>query len=171
MARMPSAVSATSAMAAMSRWSPRRWVIAALAGAGTGLAIALVTAMVGNPVFARSVPTPWWAWPTLAVSAVLSGLLLATYVREPGAEPSERVSRPGGIGGLLTVFAVGCPVCNKLALLALGSAGAMQWFAPVQPFLGVAAIGLLAWGLTARLRGELACPVRTEPVPTEPTRS
>lgn len=156
--RMPSSVSAMSAVSAMSRWSPRRWVIAALAGAGTGLAVALVTAMIGNPVFARSVPTPWWAWPTLVVSAVLSGLLLATYVREPGMRPSERVSRPGGIGGLLTVFAVGCPVCNKLALIALGSAGAMQWFAPVQPFLGIAAIGLLAWGLTARLRGELACP-------------
>ena len=146
-------------LTALSRWSTRRWVAAAAGAFGSGLVIAVVTAMVDNPIFGRAVPTTWWAWPVLVASSVLSGLVLATYVREPGVVLDEQMSRPGGLGGLLTVFAVGCPVCNKLALLALGSAGAMQWFAPVQPFLGIAALGLLAWGLRARLRGEIACPV------------
>lgn len=140
-------------------WGSRRWLAASVGAVGSGLLIALVTAMIDNPVFARSVPTPWWAWPTLAASALLSGLLIATYVRRPGVVEPERVSRTGSVGGLLTVFAVGCPVCNKLALLALGSAGAMQWFAPVQPVLAVLAIGLLGWGLIVRLRGEIACPL------------
>lgn len=123
--------------------------------------MALATAMIGNPVFARSVATPWWAWPILAISAALSGLLIATYIREPGLVPAERLSRPGGIGGLLAVFAVGCPVCNKIVLVALGSAGALQWFAPAQPYLGLAAVGLLGWGVRTRLRGELACRATT----------
>lgn len=46
---------------------------------------------------------------------------------------------------------------HKLALIALGYTGALQWFAPVQPFLGVAAVGLLLWALRARLQGHLAC--------------
>jgi hypothetical protein len=127
-------------------------------------------------------PTTWWAWPVLAVTSVLSGLLFATYVREPGGQESGEASinRGGAAGGLLAFFAVGCPVCNKLALIALGYTGALQWFAPVQPFLGVAAIGLLAWALRARLRGQLACSLPAAPpnasaadLPTgkEPARS
>ena len=111
----------------------------------TALVIALPTAMIPSPVFGREIPTTWWAWPVLAVTSVLSGLLFATYVREPGGQESGEASinRGGAAGGLLAFFAVGCPVCNKLALIALGYTGALQWFAPVQPFLGVAAIGLL----------------------------
>lgn len=66
-------------------------------------------------------------------------------------------------GGLLTFFAVGCPVCNKLVLLALGYAGAMTWFQPVQPVLQVLAVTLLGLALVQRLRGELACTVSPTP--------
>ena len=64
---------------------------------------------------------------------------------------------------MLAFFAVGCPVCNKLVLIALGYTGALQWFAPVQPFLAVGGIALLGWALRARLRGQLACPVMPPP--------
>lgn len=150
---------------ALRLWSARRWTAAAAASVVTALAVALPTAMVPTPVFGREIPTTWWAWPVLAVTSVLSGLLVATYVRERGtAKPSSAtIDRRGAAGGLLAFFAVGCPVCNKLALVALGYAGALQWFAPVQPFLAVAGVGLLAWALRARLRGQLACPAA--PVP------
>jgi hypothetical protein len=65
----------------------------------------------------------------------------------------------------LAFFAVGCPVCNKLALVALGYAGALRWFAPVQPFLAVGGVALLGWALRARLQGQLVCPAPTEPAP------
>lgn len=145
---------------ALRLWTRRRWVAAATASLVTALVIALPTAMIPTPIFGREIPTTWWAWPVLAVTSVLSGLLFATYVREPGGQETGEASinRGGAAGGLLAFFAVGCPVCNKLALIALGYTGAIQWFAPVQPFLGVAAIGLLAWALRARLRGQLACP-------------
>ena len=148
-------------------WSLRRWLSAAAATVVTALVVAVPTAMVPTPVFGREVPTTWWAWPVLALTSVLSGLLFATYVREPGATTTTAASidRRGAAGGLLTFFAVGCPVCNKLALIALGYAGALRWFAPVQPFLAVAGVALLAWALRARLQGQLACPT---PTPTQP---
>ena len=62
-------------------WSPRRWVVAAVSALATILVIGLPTVLIPNPVFGREVPTVWWNWPALLVAAVLSGLLVATYVR------------------------------------------------------------------------------------------
>lgn len=65
------------------------------------------------------------------------------------------------MGAFTTFFAVGCPVCNKLVLLALGYSGALQYFAPMQPFLAGLAVILLAWALVVRVRREHSCPART----------
>jgi cobalamin synthase len=144
-------------------WEPRRWAVAAVGALATLLVIGLPTVLIPNPVFGRAIPATWWSWPALLVAAALSGLLAATYVRrspgttQRGVQPEEAGTRTGMVGGVLAFFAVGCPVCNKLVLLALGSAGAMQWFAPVQPLLAVAAVLALAWALHTRLRGERAC--------------
>lgn len=62
-------------------------------------------------------------------------------------------------GGLLSVFAVGCPVCNKLVVLAPGTSGALTYFAPLQPVLGFLSVGLLLYALRARLAGAQTCPV------------
>jgi hypothetical protein len=110
----------------------------------------------------------------LIITAVLGGLLLATYVRTPSpaavgpddttpaSDPDAELDRParlGGVGGLLSFFAVGCPVCNKLVVIALGTVGAREWFEPIQPYLAVASIVLIAAALRARLRGSIACTV------------
>lgn len=151
-------------MLALRQWSTRRWVVAAMSAALSIFLVAVSTAMVPSPVFGRDVPPTAWSWPVLVLTGLLSGLLVATYVRSPGSldsgpARSDATTKSGTIGGLLTYFAVGCPVCNKLALLALGYSGALQWFAPMQPYLAAAGIGLLAWALRARLIGELRCPV------------
>ena len=70
----------------------------------------------------------------------------------------DRPTRRGLAAGVLTFFAVGCPVCNKIALLALGYSGAITWFAPVQPYLALAALALTGVALLWRLRGPVACP-------------
>jgi hypothetical protein len=90
---------------------------------------------------------------------LLVGLLAATYVAEPGGGRfgASREKHVAG-GGLLSVFAIGCPVCNKLVVLALGYGGAMTYFAPVQPILGFVSIGLLLYALRLRMRSETLCP-------------
>jgi hypothetical protein len=61
---------------------------------------------------------------------------------------------------VLSFLAVGCPVCNKLVVLAIGISGAMSYWAPVQPFLAVVSLVLLGFVVRRRLRGLLSCPVR-----------
>lgn len=139
-------------------WPLRRWLVAVSATVVFVLVVAVPTDLVDTPVFGREIPPTWWAWPSLLVSSALGGLLAATYVRAP-TQPDRASSRRGGwVGGLLTYFAVGCPVCNKLVLLAVGSAGAITWFEPFQPVLQGVAVLVLLWALRSRLLGELSCP-------------
>jgi hypothetical protein len=126
------------------------------------LAIGLPTDVIPNPVFGRPVPVTWWSYPTLLVTAVLGGLLAATYVSDRASVPAvlddmDAPTRRGGIAGLLSFFAVGCPVCNKLVIVALGTTGARQWFEPIQPILAIASIVLLAWAVRSRLRSAGTC--------------
>lgn len=152
-------------LATLRAWPLRRWLVVVGATIGYALLVAVPTDLVDTPVFGREVPPTWWAWPALLASSLLAALLTATYVSVPPARAtgpeagSDRAARGGWAGGVLTFFAVGCPVCNKLVLLALGSAGAMTWFEPVQPVIQLAAVGLLAWALAVRLRGERTCAV------------
>ena len=143
----------------IARWPARRWSAALAAGLLYTVVVGVPTDLVPNPIFGREIPPTWWSWPSLAISAVLAGVLAATYVDVPPAPQSvDSDTRRGIAGGALTFFAVGCPVCNKFVLLALGSAGAVTWFEPVQPLLQLAAVGLLVWALDTRLANQLACP-------------
>ena len=144
-------------------WPSRRWAVAIGAAILTVLVVGVPTVLIPNPWFGRTVPPTWWALPALLVTAALSGLVTATYVGSPATTAAPSPTRSGLVGGFLTYLAVGCPVCNKIALLALGSAGAIQWFAPVQPMLAVAGVVLLGYALRRRLAGERSCPV--EPAP------
>lgn len=160
-------------------WSPRRWAAAGIGGVIVAVLVALPTAVIPNPVFGRSIEVTWWSYPVVVVTGILGGLLLATYVREPSSEPSgmrheegagmtppgvvdadvarDPAGRLGAAGALVSFFAVGCPVCNKLVLLALGASGAVTWFAPIQPILAALSIAMMAVALRLRLRGEVAC--------------
>ena len=140
-------------------WPARRWLVAVVSTALTVLLVGVPTALVSNPWFGRTVPPTWWAWPVLVLTAALSGLLMATYIGSRATASVDSASRSGLVGGFLAYLAVGCPVCNKVALLALGSAGAIQWFAPLQPLLAFAGVALLSYALRRRLAGETSCPL------------
>lgn len=153
-------------MDALRTWTTRRWTAALLGALATAVLVGVPTDVIPNPVFGRPVAVTWWSYPILIATSVLGGLLLATYVSDDrtlvGAdaghdEQLDRPGRVGGAGGLLSFFAVGCPTCNKLVVVALGTTGALDWFAPAQPILAVGSLALLAWALRARLRGEIAC--------------
>lgn len=68
----------------------------------------------------------------------------------PSSEPrSTTVSTIASLGALL---AIGCPVCNKIALVLLGTSGALTVFAPLQPVIGAASLVLLAATVIWRMR-------------------
>lgn len=136
-------------------WDSRHWGAATAAALVSALAMGIPTDVIPNPVFGRPVPVTWWSVPTLVITSVLAGLLVATYVRT--GDEVDRAGRTGGVAGLLSFFAVGCPVCNKLVVVALGTTGAMEIFEPLQPILAVASVLLLAFALRARLVGSQRC--------------
>lgn len=141
-------------------WPLRLWLLALVAATAAALATGIPTDMVPTPLFRRMTPIVWWDWPLWILGSALLGLVAATYVRaDRRASPAE-----GGVlvgGGLLTVLAVGCPICNKLVVLALGTAGALTYFAPIQPALGLLSVLLAGVALVVRTGARPACRIES----------
>jgi hypothetical protein len=153
------------ALQALRRWTRRQWAVAVVAAIAAGTLLGLATGSITNPVTTRQIPVPWWGYPLWTMSALLAGMLTATYV---AAAPAPGVERKATVGGVLSFFALGCPVCNKLVVLMLGASGALTWFAPLQPILALLSVGLLAEALRRRLRGAAACEIRLTPTRPQP---
>jgi len=143
-------------------WPAKRWLTAIGSALVTFAFIGLPTDVIPNPVFGRAVAVTSWSLNVLIISSVLSGLLIASYVKTKNSLAEGTSLKIGGVGGFLAFFAVGCPVCNKIALIALGYSGALQYFAPVQPYLAGASILLLGYALRKRLIGESLCAVNLD---------
>ncbi|KAF5999195.1 hypothetical protein [Streptomyces sp. WAC00263] len=176
----------------MRMWPLRRWLVAAAVTVLAALVIGVPTGVIPTPFYTRMTPVLWWNYPVWAISSVLEGLLVATYVRLSSPAPAAQTGRPlapaGGAAtrwapvpeeppaqqqpapsrprsgraiaaGVLSAFAVGCPICNKLVVLAIGVSGALSYWAPAQPVLAVASVALLTHALVRRLRTVTACPI------------
>ena len=125
----------------------RGWLLASAVSAGALLLIAIPTAIIDNPLFVRMTPTRDEDYAIWVATGVLVGLIVATYsVSATGTQQSRLAS-----GGLLSILAVGCPICNKLVVLLIGTSGALTFFAPLQLYLGLGAISLLVWTLWIRV--------------------
>jgi hypothetical protein len=141
-------------------WSIRRWITVAVSAIITGLVISIPTAVLENSVFGREIAVTSWSVPVIVITSILSGLLFATYVKSDSANTEDTSLKIGTAGAFFSFLAVGCPVCNKIALVALGYSGAMNYFAPVQPFLAFAGVAILTYALIMRLNGEVKCQVK-----------
>lgn len=117
------------------------------------------TGVVQTSLYTRMTPATWWDYPVWALTAALIGLISATYVGDPAPGTLRRDLSCRTVGaGLLSVFAVGCPVCNKIVVGLLGASGALTYWAPLQPILGTFAVALLLTALAVRLREGAGCP-------------
>lgn len=148
-------------------FTPARIMAGLLGTVFAAFAIGIPTGIVETGWYTRMTPVLWWNYPVWAVSSVLTGALIATYVRSP--ETVEGRSHSGKTlgGSVLSFFAVGCPICNKLVVLAIGVNGALTWFAPIQPVLALVSVGLLAYALQSRARSLRACAVVPRPAPSQ----
>ncbi|WP_333893206.1 hypothetical protein [Mycolicibacterium gadium] len=135
----------------------RHLVVAVTAAALVALAVGIPSALVINPLFVRMTPAPWWSYAAWVLTAVLSGVLAATYVGRPAAV-SSFPRRAGILANIGSLLAVGCPVCNKLVVAAIGVSGALGVWAPLQPLIAAAALVLLGWALRRRLVALRSCP-------------
>ena len=128
--------------------SPRFTITAVVGTVLAALMTGIPTELIPNPWFTRMTPVRPLDVVFWVILSPLTGVLLATYFA--GGRP--RAGRQGAATGVLSVFAIGCPICNKLVVVLLGTSGALTYFAPIQPLLGVGAVALAAWALRMRMR-------------------
>jgi hypothetical protein len=136
----------------------RFWLAALLGAVGSLLLLGIPTALIPNPVFGRQIAAEPWAYWVWLASAPLAGLVFATYAAPvPGGSwpvpaTGDRDGFLASLAGLGVFLAVGCPICNKVALVLLGTSGALTIFGPFQPVLGVLSLVALAATLWWRMR-------------------
>ena len=140
-------------------WPMKRWAVMVGASLLTALFIGIPTAIIPTPIFGRVVAVTSWSVPVLIVTSILTGLLIASYVKTEEMLQEDRSLKVGSFGSFLSFIAVGCPVCNKVALIALGSSGAIRVFAPLQPYFAVAGIALLFYAVRKRILSESNCSI------------
>lgn len=143
----------------------RALMIAAIAAVGIGVPSDLIP----NPVFGRPVPVKTIDYVIWAITALLIGLVLAIRPAEEvlttdadGEVEDDGHDTKAMVGGFMSFLAVGCPVCNQAVVALVGTSGALTWWAPVQPLVGLLAVAILLYALRKRLRTyDLdACPIR-----------
>ena len=129
-------------------YSLKAWAITTVVAAIGLVVIGLPTAIYENPFFVRMTPVRAQDYVIWVVSSVLVGLIVGSYFVAGSTSGDGKILS----GGLLSVFAVGCPTCNKLVVLLLGSTGALTFFAPLQLYIGIASVLLLGWTVFLRTK-------------------
>ena len=134
--------------AGLSMFTPKAWFMTTLAATIGLAAIGLTTAIFENWFFVRMTPVRAQDYVIWILSSVLIGLIVGTYFVANSTSGDGKIVS----GGVLSVLAVGCPTCNKLVVLLLGTTGALTFFAPLQLYIGIASVLLLGWTLVLRAK-------------------
>ena len=149
-------------------FSPFAWVVVVLATIVSLILIGVPTRIIDNPFFIRMTPIRAQDYVFWATSAPLVGLIAGTFVAGRAVQQEGKLLS----GGALSYLAVGCPVCNKLVVLLIGTSGALSFWAPLQLYVGLLSVALLVSTLVLRTRAVcLGCalPARiAQPLPSPP---
>jgi hypothetical protein len=119
------------------------------AGIATSLVLAVSTTIIPNPFFPREEAVRTFDYIVLGGVTLLATALGATYAIPKACSLQRNTLFSGGV---LSFLAISCPVCNVAVVALIGTGGALVWFAPMQPILGIAAIGVLLFALAMQIR-------------------
>lgn len=125
---------------ALQTFGVRGWLVAIAAAAGTLLVIGTVAAIFDNPYFTRMTAVREQDYVIWAATAILVGLIAGTFAAANVPGHAGKLMA----GGVFADLAVGCPVCNKVVVLLIGTSGALTFFDPLQLWIGLGSIG--PWG-------------------------
>ena len=98
------------------------------------VALGTVAALWENSFFIRMTPVGNWEIALLAMLSILIGIYV--MIRRPYCSDKAL-----GAGGVIGCLGIGCPICNKILLLAFGSELLLTYFEPIR--LYVALLGVL----------------------------
>lgn len=130
---------------------PSALLYGTLGAAVAALMIGIPTDVIPNPIFGRMTPVRVQDYVFLIVTALLTGILAASYALPQTRACSIQQGRATA-GGLLSFLAIGCPTCNKIIVLLLGTSGAVSIFGPIQPLLAAVSFALLLLAIWIRWR-------------------
>jgi len=142
-------------------WSTPQRVVAAVVFVVAFVVIGEVGQTLPPENAGRTYPVEWWNWVTLAVSAALLGLIVATFVRPGGRRALAGAG--SGSAGTIAAIVMACPVCSPLAIPLLGTGGLLAFLVPDRGWIALASIVLLALTLLLRLRAASSCAVSLPP--------
>lgn len=142
----------------------RRLIIAGAAGIAAVAALTIPNSIIDVGFFTRGVPIRWWELPV----ALAASVLVAVWFLIPAPRSSSRTDKRPVVGAtFVALLAVGCPTCNVVMMLALGLAGTLRYWAPVQPYLALVSLAVLVVAVSVRWRRRdctsEACNGRAEP--------
>jgi hypothetical protein len=139
---------------------PTTWIRAIPYAIVAAVVIAIPSDLIDTRLFGRPVEPRAIDYLILAITAALIGTILAIRPEQLTLRDEEDQTRTIW-GGFVSFLAVGCPVCNQAVVALVGTSGALSWWAPVQPIVGLAAIALLVHTLRRRLDTYQlsACPI------------
>ena len=126
----------------------RSWLVAVIGGVVTLILIGVPTAIIDTPFFFRQTPVRMQDYIIWVATGLLTGLIAGTFTLSAKVSASGKAAS----GGFLSFLSVGCPICNKLIVLLLGTSGALAYFAPAQLYIGIASLALLGWALHLRVQ-------------------
>lgn len=128
---------------------PRALKLMVVAMVGSIAAQAIPAGVLPTPLFTRMTPVRAEDYVFVVATSILIGLIAATFVvpQAPASCTNRTVA-----GGVLSLLAVGCPICNHVVVALVGISGALTYWAPLQPLLGLTAVSILTWTLQRRLR-------------------
>ncbi|MBI2765922.1 MAG: hypothetical protein HYX53_08440 [Chloroflexi bacterium] len=129
-------------------FTPGAWLAALLAALFVLVAVGGTTAIFQNDFFQRMTPVRPQDYVIWLATALLVGLLAGTFVLSRASEQAGKAVA----GGFFADVAIGCPICNKVVVAVIGSSGALTYFGPLQIFIGIGSLGLLALALILRAR-------------------
>ena len=126
----------------------KSWAVKILTTVMGLVVVGLATAIYENPLFMRMTPVRIQDYIIWIASSALIGLIVGSYFAAGSTTGEGKVLS----GGVLSALSVGCPTCNQLVVLFLGTGGALSFFAPLQIYIGIASVLLLAWTLVLRTK-------------------
>lgn len=138
--------------------------IGLLAGAAWVGFFGVLTALIPNAYFLRTIGSTPLDYLFLALTALGMGAYAGLGFYQGDQLPRGDGYRASG-GFLLGFLGFGCPTCNKLLLLLLGSGGTLTFINPLRPLfggLGVVLLGYVLYQKWQAARGRVACRLSPE---------
>lgn len=124
--------------------------------AGTALIAFGFILLLGIPT--AIIPTPWFIrmneptildYSFLILESIMAGLYLTLSLIQKERGMTGRCAVGGGILGFL---AFACPTCNKLLVLLFGTGLLINYFRPIQPYVGFIGLVLLGIALYVKIQ-------------------